>query len=320
LSDKQKLDRYVRAGEPETKLPTGKMVAPEAIPHFPDRQHAFVWRNWNLVPVEKLAQVLRTSVPNIKKMAAAMGLPLYREPKWTAQQIYITLIRRNWHLLPYEQLMQLVDMTPEQLNKSLREDDFLWVKLGMVKPQCDPLYYAQPAPEALARLEEISRIAKTYSHPVQAKEEDRLAFIKDIQASATPKQEDAYRHSDTEKPRFIYSYFALYGDPLAGAGDIFPGGLLEKLSARGVNGIWLHVLLRDLAPGGDAFPEFGENHETRIQNLRRAAEKANQYGMKIYLYLNEPRAMPLSFFEAQQLPRRALAKGVREGEYAALCT
>ena len=305
---------------PETELPSGKTVAPESIPHFPDRQHAFVWRNCNLVSVEKLAQVLRTSVPDIKKMGAAMGLPVYREPKWTVQQIYITLIRRNWHLLPYEQLMQLVDMTAEQLNKSLREDDFLWVKLGMVKPQCDPLYYTQPAPEVLHRLKEIRRIVKGYSHPVPAKEEDRFAFIKEIQAVRTVKPAESYRHSDNEKPRFIYSYFALYGDPLVSTGDIFPGGLLEKLSARGVNGIWLHVLLRDLAPGGEAFPEFGENHEIRIRNLRRAAEKAKQYGMKIYLYLNEPRAMPLSFFEAQHVPGRALTKGVREGDYAALCT
>ena len=37
---------------------------------------------------------------------------------------YITLIRRNWHLLPYEQLLELVEMTPEQLAFTLREDDF----------------------------------------------------------------------------------------------------------------------------------------------------------------------------------------------------
>ncbi len=43
---------------------------------------------------------------------------------------YVTLIRRNWQLLPYEQLLELLEMTPEQLAFTLREDDYLWVKLG----------------------------------------------------------------------------------------------------------------------------------------------------------------------------------------------
>lgn len=30
-------------------------------PYFPDRQHAFVWRNWTLVPAARLAEVLATS-------------------------------------------------------------------------------------------------------------------------------------------------------------------------------------------------------------------------------------------------------------------
>ena len=48
---------------------------------------------------------------------------------------YITLIRRNWHLLPYDQLLELLEMTPEQLAFSLREDDFLWIKLGIIEAQ-----------------------------------------------------------------------------------------------------------------------------------------------------------------------------------------
>src|SRR5690606_21026104 len=36
--------------------------------------------------------------------------------------------------------------------------------------------------------------------------------------------------------------------------------------------------------------------EIRIRNLWRLAERAKQFGLKIYLYLNEPRAMPEAFF------------------------
>ena len=43
---------------------------------------------------------------------------------------YITIIRRNWHLLPYDQLLTLLGWTGEKLAYTLREDDFLYVKLG----------------------------------------------------------------------------------------------------------------------------------------------------------------------------------------------
>ena len=67
------------------------------------------------------------------------------------QRGYITLIRRNWHLLPYDQLLELLEMTPERLAFALREDDFLWVKLGRLKPQCEPLRYRAPDEAARRR-------------------------------------------------------------------------------------------------------------------------------------------------------------------------
>jgi hypothetical protein len=83
----------------------------------------------------------------------------------------------------------------------------------------------------------------------------------------------------------------------------------------GVNGIWLHVVLRDLAPGGETFPEFGAESRVRLENLRALVARAASHGIGVYLYLNEPRAMPESFFNS----RPELA-GVRERELTALCT
>ena len=97
--------------------------------------------------------------------------------------------------------------------------------------------------------------------------------------------------------------------------DAFPDGLLQELADRGVNGVWLHVVLRDLAPGGDAFPEFGRGHEQRLDNLRRLVARAKRFGIGVYLYVNEPRAMPAEFFNGR--PQMA---GVREGEHVAMCT
>ena len=54
---------------PSGNLPgrTGKAsLDPE---HFPSRIHAFVWRNWGLVPAERLALVLQTSVRNVPDIA-----------------------------------------------------------------------------------------------------------------------------------------------------------------------------------------------------------------------------------------------------------
>ena len=116
--------------------------------------------------------------------------------------------------------------------------------------------------------------------------------------------------------RFIYSYFALYGDSLLHPElDPYPDGLLERLAEAGIDGVWLHVVLRNLAPGGDAFPEFGQGHRTRLENLRQLVARAKRRGIGIYLYINEPRAMPEAFFRGR--PEMA---GAGEGDYVALCT
>ena len=50
-------------------------------------------------------------------------------------------------------------------------------------------------------------------------------------------------------------------------------------------------------------------------NLAALVKRASRHGIGIYLYLNEPRTMPLAFFnEHPEL------KGVVAGEYATLCT
>ena len=40
---------------------------------------------------------------------------------------------------------------------------------------------------------------------------------------------------------------------------MYPEGLLQRYADVGVDGIWLYAVLRELAPGGKAFPEFGED-------------------------------------------------------------
>lgn len=144
------------------ELPTGSAPAPVPIPHFPDRLHAFVWRNWTLVPVEKIAAVVGASPEQISSLGESMGLPP-PAPITLEQQrrSYITIIRRNWHLLPYEQLLQLLDWTVEHMAYMLREDDFLFIKLGSLKPNCTPLRYIAPTEEAQQRARAMAETLKS---------------------------------------------------------------------------------------------------------------------------------------------------------------
>lgn len=115
--------------------------------------------------------------------------------------------------------------------------------------------------------------------------------------------------------RIVYSYSAVYGDPLLEPElDPYPEGLLDRLSRLGVNGIWLQGVLYNLVPWDEA-PELSVNWEKRIEGLRLLVSRAARYGIGVYLYLNEPRAMPHAFFE-----RHPDWKGEEEGDYSALCT
>jgi hypothetical protein len=53
-----------------SSLPVGSTPAPVPFPHFPDRLHAFVWRNWSLVPVDRLAKVVGDLFCNFSSVGA----------------------------------------------------------------------------------------------------------------------------------------------------------------------------------------------------------------------------------------------------------
>ena len=78
-------------------LPEGSAPSPLPCPHFPNRLCAFVWRNWQLVPLDRMAAVVGASTADIRSLGDAMGLG--RPPRITVEQqrrSYITVIKRNW--------------------------------------------------------------------------------------------------------------------------------------------------------------------------------------------------------------------------------
>jgi hypothetical protein len=297
-------------------LPVGSAPQPLPLPHFPDRLHAFVWRNWQLVPARRMAEVVGASPGDIVRLGQSMGLA--GPPRITSEQqrrSTLTIIRRNWQLLPYEQLLQLLGWTPEQMAFALREDDFLFVKLGNLKPRCAPLRYRPPDAQACNREREIAGVLQAeFPQGVGRPEEPLFDFVRQLsRPPAAPKA--AAPKSSSFAPRYCYSYFALYGDPLLDpALDPYPDGYLARLAASGVDGVWLQAVLSRLAPF-PYDPRQSEGCETRIKNLRRLVERARRHGIGVFLYLNEPRSCQQSFFTAHPG-----LKGVSEGDYAALCT
>ncbi len=294
-------------------LPEGAAPLPVPLPHFPDRLHAFVWRNWPLVPAKRMAQVVGARTSDILRLARGLGLgDQPRITDDTQARSYLTVIRRNWHLLPYEQLLELLGWTPERMEFTLREDDFLFVKLGSLKPRCEPLRYRAPEASALERQREIAAILREqFRGGVTDAPDPLFGFVADLSG---PVAASAPANAPTSL-RFCYSYFALYGDPLLEPEpDPFPDGYLARLAQAGVNGIWLQGVLHKLVPFPWE-PGLSDGHEVRLKNLRQLVARAGRHGLRVLLYLNEPRSMPLRFFES-----RAQLKGVVEGDHAAMCT
>lgn len=131
------------------ELPAGQARDAVPLPHFPDRLHAYVWRNWPLAPVERLAEVIGATPEEIIEIGRSMGLsdpPQISEGQW--RRSYVTMLRRNWHLLPYEQLKELLGWTVEHMDCVLREDDGLFWWFGGQKPRVAPLQYTVPTEAA----------------------------------------------------------------------------------------------------------------------------------------------------------------------------
>ena len=57
------------------ELPKGDSPVLVSYPHFPAQWQTFLWRNWNLVPTDKLADILQTTNEVLQKAAQDMGLP-----------------------------------------------------------------------------------------------------------------------------------------------------------------------------------------------------------------------------------------------------
>ncbi|MBQ7176304.1 MAG: hypothetical protein IJS08_02725 [Victivallales bacterium] len=275
-------------------LPIGSFPKCLDYRHFPTHWQLFLWRNWEVVRHEKIAEILGCTLEQVREAADELGLPndIKVSPKWLTNG-YLTLIRKNWQLLDYEQLLQLLDWTPERMAYALKEEGFLFTKLGRHKPDCPKIKYVPLTPEQKKETQDIVSISGAYFRKGLLKyQEQPFSFMDTYPGLPIKKQRRRFEFN------FIHSYAASCGDVFGEAEkrDPVPENLLKRYSALGVNGIWVHALLYLLYPIPGA-EEYSIGREKRLRNLKDIVRRCAKYGMKLYLYLNEPRWMPPEFYD-----------------------
>ncbi len=68
--------------------------------------------------------------------------------------------------------------------------------------------------------------------------------------------------------------------------DYYPAAYLNRLAHEGVNGLWLSIEWKDLTK--TSFRDPSPDMERRLAKLRRTVETCGRYGIKLWLYSNEP--------------------------------
>lgn len=281
--------------------------------YFPTTWQAVIWRNWGYVPVSRIAKAIDAAEGDVQIAAAQLGLPDIEPDETWLKRGYLTIIRNNWMLCTYEQICTLLDITQEKLDFILKEDDFFWIKLGSLKPEVVAPKFVPLTNEQQVQTEEIKQLfTNTF---VSGKNDNGFTFIEDYTKSVEDHVVVALSEEEERPLNLIYPYFALYGDVLLEDDiDPFPEGLLQEYAKMGINGVWMQGLLYQLVEFPFE-PKISEGWQRRRESLRRMARRAKKYGIGIYLYFNEPRAMRPEFYE--KYPH---LKGQREDNLYAMCT
>ncbi|MBQ7780247.1 MAG: hypothetical protein IJ404_07100 [Clostridia bacterium] len=273
------------------------------LPHFPTHHQAFIFRAYEYVPVEKIAKVLKTTVENVRRAAHDMGLPDYNPGDLWLKRGYITIIRRMWHVLPYSQLLELLDLDEAALSSLMRDEDFLNVKL-QYKPHCDEVIWRELTEDEKRKTENIRGIMKTVD--ISGKKPFEFEYnVPDI----------SFGGEEKFKTRMIYAFSGLYQHAFdIDSEEYLPDDQLEAYKKLGVNGIWTQGILSQLAEFSFD-PTVSDGYEKRLARMKTLTERLDRFGIKLYLYVNEPRSMPLAFFD-----KYPDVRGHIRGDEACLCT
>ncbi len=274
--------------------------------HFPTNLHAAVFRLWETVEADKIAKALDLDIDIIKKAADEMGLSAQKNVGNWEKRGYITTIKNAWHILNYEQIIKLLGISKEKLASILKDDDFLFVKLGEFKPGCDEIKTEKLMDEQQKQLNQIKKVMTEEVGDIFSGVAPFDFFIGSESAKSISLPSDEIR--------MIYSYCGLFGNVLDEDIRIsYPEEMLKRYANAGINAIWLPVILYQVTEFS-LDPSYSVGWQDRQKRLNELVSLAGRYGIKVYLYLNEPRSMPLAFFD--KYPE---LKGHTMDMYAALC-
>ena len=255
------------------------------LPHFPTKHQAFIFRAYEYIPPCIIAKVLGTTEENVKRAAADMGLLHSCESTIWLEKGYLTIIRRMWHILPYEQLLELLDVEEDTLAVIMREEDFLDIKLSD-KPVCEKVTYRELTKAEEERTREIKKIVEQIDM-TGAEPFDFTYQVKEMKFAGEQKFD----------LRMVYCFSGLFQHAFdVDSRSYCPDEMLEAYQKVGINALWTQGVLYQLAE----FPynkELSVGFKDRIDRLRDFTERCEAYGIKVFLYLNEPRSMPENFYE-----------------------
>lgn len=255
---------------------------------FPTEWQRVIFRNYGLVPNSNIAKVLNTTEEIIVSEAKNLGLEKVEYNEDWLKKGFVTLIRNNFDIISNEQIAVLLQMEINELKKLLVEYDFLDYKLGKKPPVKNVNYFALNEEQA-KQTKNIAELVRKYYKKEIVKPFDFFANEGNIVAPTIN------NCSITE--RFTSHYCADYGSALTDDElKDYSEEYLKRVSLSGVNGLWLHESLKNLAE----FPfdkEQSKGYEQRVNNLRKLTERASKFGVNVYIYLNEPRSQSKEFFE-----------------------
>ena len=253
---------------------------------------AVIFRNYSYVPTKRIASVLKTDVSVIDKEANRLGLVFEEENLIFNEKGYQTIIRNNWFLLPYSQLMDIVGMSKERLNFILREEDFFAGKLGGFKPKCKEVIYCPLTIDEELKTEEIAKIVRNY---LQKDKVRPFEFFGNF-----TNEKDYDKKTSNDNNLIIHGYLSPCGNAFkTDSKEYLSDELLMEYANCGIKGIWIHGVLSTLSYN-PFNPTESEDYQENRKQLKSLIDRAFKYGIKIYLYLNEPRRILLEKFKGQE--------------------
>ncbi len=143
-------------------------------------------------------------------------------------------------------------------------------------------------------------------------------------------------HRSIMSPFYVEELTGLHGPPFSAAGAQRPlrytgwqhedagpdafyhDNILRLLMHHGMNGIWIRGALCRFAKVS-VFDGFGEHAEKIMTELRRLCQRAERYGIRVFLYFNEPLGLPADDPFWQKYPEAKGAYNTYHGTHY-MCT